>query len=63
MLSDSEIDILIKSVEGIESVDIKDELAKRMIIDAGRGIDAVMKLIKNSFNGDAIDVDKIITIS
>jgi len=63
MLSDSEIDILIKSVEGIESVDIKDELAKRMIIDAGRGIDAVMQLIKNSFNDDAIDVDKIITIS
>merc|ERR1712192_123174 len=46
-LSDDEIDHLIKSIEQINKIDINDELTKRMIIDSGRSIDAVMKLAKD----------------
>jgi len=64
-LSDNEIDMLIKQIEGINSVEINDNLARKLIIDAGRGTDAVMKLIKNILDDDPLtgpqDTEKIIT--
>jgi len=63
-LSDSEIDNIIKTCEGLNKVDIDDEKAKRMIIDAGRGIDAVIGLIKDMLDNDpttgSVDKDEII---
>lgn len=64
-LSDDEIDMLIKQIEGINMVDINDELAKKLIIDAGRGTDAIMALLKNIMDDDPLtgpqDADKVIT--
>ena len=51
-LTDDEIDDLIHGIEGINKVDINDELSKRMIIDAGRDINAVMKLVKDVLDDD-----------
>jgi len=63
-LTDDEIDDLIHGIEGINKVDINDELSKRMIIDAGRDINAVMKLVKDVLddnpNTGAYDRDKLI---
>ena len=53
-LSDSEIDTLIKKIEGINNVEINDKLLKKMIIEAGRGTDAVMKLVRNLMDDDPL---------
>jgi len=64
-LSDSEIDTLIKKIEGINNVEINDKLIKKMIIEAGRGTDAVMKLVRNLIEDDPLtgpqDGEKVFT--
>lgn len=52
ILSDDEIDEIIETIEGLNNVDINDEKAKRMVIDAGRGINAVVQLIKDMLDND-----------
>ena len=47
ILSDDEIETLIKNIEGIDKVDIDDKRARKMIIDAGRGLHGVMKLVED----------------
>ena len=51
-LSDDEIDHLIKKIENINNVEIDDKMAKKMIIDAGRGTEAVMALLKDVLDDD-----------
>jgi len=65
ILSDDEIDMLIKKLEGINNIDIHDELARKLIIDAGRGTEAVYNLMKNILDDDPLtgppDADRVIT--
>jgi len=53
-LSDKEISMLIKKVEGINNVEINDELCKKMIIEAGRGTEAIIKLARNVIDDDPL---------
>lgn len=52
IMDDDEIDIVIKKIERIENIEINDELIKQKIIETGRDIDAVMKLINNIIDDD-----------
>lgn len=52
ILSDEEINNLILSLEGINNVEIHDETMKKLIIDEGRDVNAVMKLCKNIMDND-----------
>jgi len=52
LLSDDEIDSLIKRVEGINGVEINDELCKRLIIESGRNIEAVLGLVRSVLDND-----------
>ena len=53
-LLDNEIDILIKQIEGINKVEINDELARKMIIGSWCGTNAVMKFIKIMIDDDPL---------
>lgn len=52
LLQDDEIESLIKKIEGINNVEINDAVAKKLIIESGRGTDAVMELLKNLLDDD-----------
>jgi len=62
-LSDDELDVMIKCIEGINKVQIDDAKAKKLIRDTGGSFKSVMKLIKNLLDNDPNTgpEDKIIT--
>ena len=46
MLSDEDIEEIIRRLEGLHHVDINDEKLRQTIIDNGRSVEAVLKLAK-----------------
>jgi len=64
-LTDDEIDNLIKSLEGINNIEIDDGLMKELIIKEGRNVGAVLKLCRNIMDTDPgtgpVDKDEVIT--
>jgi len=64
-LTDDEIDNLIKSLEGINNIEINDGLMKELIIKEGRNVGAVLKLCRNIMDTDPgtgpVDKDEVIT--
>ena len=51
-LNDNEIDIITKKIESIGGMEIEDELFKQKIIEYGRDLDAVMKLLNGLLDDD-----------
>jgi hypothetical protein len=47
MLADEEIDELIRNLEGIQGVQLKEDLLRKTIIDNGRSVGAVMEVARN----------------
>lgn len=47
MLSDEEIDELIHNLEGIQGVQLKEDLLRKTIIEQGRSVGAVMEVARN----------------
>jgi hypothetical protein len=65
-LSDEEIDTVTKKIEQIEGIEIQDELFKQKIIDAGRNMDAVLKLMNDLLDDDpttAPEEEKILRLN
>ncbi len=63
-LSDEEIDTITVKIEAIEGLEIDDELFKQKIIESGRNLDAVLKLLNGLLDDDpntAPEERKIIT--
>ena len=63
-LSDEEIDVITVKIEAIEGLEIDDALFKEKIIETGRNLDAVMKLLNGLLDDDpstAPEERKIIT--
>lgn len=52
IMDDDEIEIVIRKIEKIERIEINDELFMQRIIETGRGLDAVMKLINHLIDDD-----------
>ena len=61
LLSDEEINGVIKKVEKIMNVDINDEMLKALIIGGGRSLNAVMAVAKNLVSEDIPEDEKIFT--
>jgi len=55
MLSDDEIDQVVKSLESLNGVDINDENARALIIAKGRDIPGLMDVVKTVITADSID--------
>lgn len=51
-LEDHEIDAMIKKLEGIVGVNVKDAALKNLIIRKGRNLDSVMALLRKVLDGD-----------
>jgi len=51
-LTEDEIDDLIKSLEGINNIEINDDLMKELIHEQGDNVQAVMKLCRNIMDND-----------
>lgn len=49
MFSDTDIDLLIERLEGLHDVDIDDEKIRKIIVENGRSVEAVMKLARAAF--------------
>jgi len=63
-LSDDEIDAITKKLEGLQGIEIHDELFKQKIIESGRDLDSVLKLLHDLLDEDpktAPETQKIIT--
>ncbi len=50
ILSDKEIDTIIKSIEGMNNVDIKDEVFRQKILEYGSNVEGVMRLLNDIFD-------------
>ena len=61
-LSDEEIQGLIDRLQGMYGVDIDDAKAKQKIVDAGRSINAIMELIKDLFDDEAPEEERIFKV-
>jgi hypothetical protein len=47
LLADEEIDDLIRNLEGIHGVQLKEDLLRKVIIEQGRSVDALMEVARN----------------
>mmetsp|Transcript_16462 Transcript_16462/g.45962 ORF Transcript_16462/g.45962 Transcript_16462/m.45962 type:complete len:96 (+) Transcript_16462:685-972(+) len=52
ILSDDEIDDLIFNLEGVHGVQLKEELIRKMIVDNGRSLNAIMDVAKTVLTGE-----------
>lgn len=52
IMDDDEIETVIKKIEKIERIEINDELFRQKIIETGRDLDAVLKLINHIIDDD-----------
>lgn len=61
-LGDEEIDALIHNIQGMYGVDVDDEKAKKSIVDAGRSLNAVMELVRDLFDEDVPEEERIFKV-
>ena len=61
-LSDEEIQGLIDRLQSMYGVDIDDARAKQKIVDAGRSINGIMELIKDLFDDEAPEEERIFKV-
>lgn len=59
MFSDENINELIERLEGLHAVDINDEEIRKVIVENGRSVEAVMKLARAAFETDETADDTI----
>lgn len=61
-LGDGEIESLIHKIQGMYGVDVDDEKAKKKIVDAGRSLNAVMELVRDLFDEDVPEEERIFKV-
>ena len=61
-LGDEEIDSMIHKIQGMYGVDVDDEMAKKKIVDAGRSLNAVMELVRDLFDEDVPEEERIFKV-
>mmetsp|Transcript_18615 Transcript_18615/g.40508 ORF Transcript_18615/g.40508 Transcript_18615/m.40508 type:complete len:256 (+) Transcript_18615:43-810(+) len=61
-LGDEEIDAMIHKIQGMYGVDVDDEKAKKRIVDAGRSLNAVMELVRDLFDEDIAEEERIFKV-
>ena len=52
ILSDEEIDDLIQTLEGMQGVQLKEDLLKQSIIEKGRSLEGIMEVARNLLSDD-----------
>lgn len=62
-LDDDEIDLLLRKLHAYDTVTVDDEGFKKIIIDEGRSLAAVMKIVKTILSDDIPDEEQVIRIS